>query len=355
MLAGLLLVLAGFFLLGVETGSWSLEEIRSTATASRAGERGATTAAVPSSGWSLPAAVLVTVGLVAFGRFPPFPGGSRESLRSRGTGDHPHSPAPDQPGAIDIVSRVVMTAALWRVSAQTLVLVEPQTETLLVSLAVLGWVTVMLRLFHETADDAADNEQATGLIGRPFVDGTSAVWLTAVAVGSWEAAHPPAALSAQSVLPSAATALILSLVGDLLAWGVLRAAEGEPPSRSGAAVFAQWIGAAAWLGFPLGPGFWGRMWLLTAGLSCTHAAPLTGVPEFHAGFQLLALALLVGWLTATSVGLGRLWHGELEGGALAEPPRWRSWLSAAAALLLGLLGLYPRPLLAWLCAWQGGL
>lgn len=353
MLAGLLLVLAGFVLLGVETGRWSLEEIRSLAAAAPAGERKATTAAITPSRWSLASAVLATVGLVALGRFPPFPGARREPLQSQETGADLLTGRPDQPGAIDLVSRVVVTAALWRVAARTLVLVEPRTETLLISLSVLGWVTVLLRLFSLTPDAAADDEPFRGLLARPLTDGITSVWLTAVAVGSWEAAHPSAALTTQSLLPSAWTALILAGLGDLLAWGVLNLVQAGPRPFSRTAVVAQGIGAAAWLGFPLGPGFWGRMWLLTACLSCTHTAPLTGVPEFHAGFQLLALVLLMGWLTSTSVGLGRLPPRGAGGALLAAPPRWRSWLAVAAAVLLVLLGLCPRPLLVWLCALQG--
>jgi hypothetical protein len=355
MLAGLLLVLAGFVLLGLETGRWSLEEIRSLAAASPAGERKATTAAITPARWSLASAVLVTVGLVALGRFPPFPGARREPLRSQETGADLHTRTPDQPGTIDLVSQVVVTAALWRVAARTLVLVEPRSETLLISLAVLGWVTVLLRLCTQTSDEAADDEPSRVLLARPLTDGIAAIWLTAVAVGSWEAAHPSAALTTQSLLPSAWTALILAGLGDLLAWGVLNLVQAGPRPFSRAAVVAHGIGAAAWLGFPLGPGFWGRMWLLTACLSCTHTAPLTGVPEFHAGFQLLSLVLLMGWLTSTSVGLGRLLPAGAGGAPLAAPLRWRSWLAVASALLLVLLGLCPRPLLVWLCALQGAL
>lgn len=377
-LVGLLLVLAGFLLLRGETGRWSLGEIRAAATTSRAGERGTTTIAAPRSGLTLPAAVLVTVGLVALGRFPPFPGGRGESSPRRWTAAAPVSPLPDQPGAIELGVRLAVTAVLWRVAARTVVLVEPRTETLLISLAVLGWMTVILRLVGGAAEDAAGDEGSRGLAGRPSVDWASAVWLTAVAVGSWEGGHPRAALTGQSVLPSAATALILCVLGDLLAWGVLRVVNGGPLALSGGGAVVQRIGAAAWLGFPLGPGFWGRMWLLVACCSCTHTAPLTGVPEFHTGFQLLAFVLLVGWLTGSLVGVGQLEYDQPLRGARTEPwraftplfppppgarspgdaflpPHWRSWLALAALLLLVLLGLFPRPLLVWLCAWQGGL
>lgn len=378
-LVGLLLVLGGFLLLGGETGRWSLGEIRSAATASRAGERGTTKIAALRPSRTLPAAVLVTVGLLALGRLPPFPGGSGAPSSPPGTPSAAPSPlAPDHPGTIEFVSRLAVTAALWRVAARTVVLVEPRTETLLASLAMLGWMMVILRLVGDTGDDAAGNEHSRDLVGRPLVDWTSVVWLTAVAVGSWEGGHPDAALTGQSVLPSAATALILCALGDLLAWGVLRLIDGEAPSLSRGAAVLRRIGAAAWLGFPLGPGFWGRMWLLAACFSCTHTAPLTGVPEFHTGFQLLALALLVGWLTGTIVGVGELGSDPPVGGVRTEPPRplpplfttrpgsrppggsflsprWRSRVAFAVVLLLASLGLYPRPLLAWLCAWQGAL
>jgi hypothetical protein len=328
-LAGLVLVAAGCFVLWRETGQADLVELREVAGS------GAVFRPSSHSPETLLSCVLLTVGLLAVGGLGPF------AVNERGDASLPAD-------GVRLLARLTALAALVQVVGRSVAIIEPRTVLVLLSLTILGWLTgIISRLGRSAKGSLAE-----------LLSLQSHLWLTAVCVVAWESGIPERSLAGQSSIPDGLSALLLCVAGDVGAYLVARLGRGDTlggPTGSVTPGRVVWrMSVLGLAGSPPLPGFWGRLWVLTALLFAHQVQPTNGLADVHFGLMALATIALLGlWAGVAEalqiVGAGPAWDVEL----LHAPSRTRRAAAIAGGIVLLIAGLYPRPIVEAVCSRQG--
>lgn len=311
--SGAMLALAGLGTLWYATGETSLAAIRAA---------GVRDLALMPPDWRasdslLVSGVFATVGLLALGGFSPFHRWSprNESLPS---------------AAASVLRRLTALAILLQLVSRTLPLLDPRAETILIALALIGWIVPLITR-RPTMTSATD----------VFVLQSQA-WLAGLCVVAWETTHAGHSLSIQSAVPDGVRATLFCMAADVLAYAVcLTASTGGLTSRGGG--ISAGVARAALAGFPPFPGFWGRLWLLIACIFSHQIAPLSGVPDIHFAMMALAVALVLGtWNSGLRVFTAP--DNAADTAAAPVPMRPKTFIACIGAAILVACGLYPQAL-----------